>query len=127
IPDSDKLGQIHRLTDWIAQHIGAKASGMWIAERVWEPSLPRILREAGIEWTILDDVHFKNVGLDDNDLYGYYATEDQSSVLKVYATSKALRYTIPWRPTRETIETLRSLATLDGRRIIVMGDDGEKC
>lgn len=126
IPDSDKLGQIRRLTDWIAEHTGTKASGMWIAERVWEPSLPRILCEAGIEWTILDDVHFKNVGLDDSDLYGYYATEDQSLVLKVYATSKALRYTIPWRPARETIETLRSLATLDGRRIIVMGDDGEK-
>ncbi len=126
IPDSDKLGQIHRLTDWIAQHIGTQATGMWIAERVWEPSLPRILREADIEWTILDDVHFKNVGLDDSDLYGYYATEDQSTVLKVYATSKALRYTIPWRPAHETIETLRSLATRDGKRIVVMGDDGEK-
>jgi len=126
IPDSDKLGQIRRLTDWIEQQFGRKATGMWIAERVWEPSLPRILREADIEWTILDDIHFKNVGLDDSDLYGYYATEDQSTVLKVYATSKALRYTIPWRPARETIETLRSLATRDGRRIVVMGDDGEK-
>src|SRR5947209_6885638 len=99
---------------------------MWIAERVWEPSLPRYLSEAGIEWTILDDVHFKNVGLEDNDLLGYYATEDQSPVLKVYATSKSLRYTIPWRPATETIETLRSLATLEGNRIAVMGDDGEK-
>jgi alpha-amylase len=66
------------------------------------------------------------VGLEDSDLYGYYATEDQSSPLKVYATSKALRYTIPWRPATETIETLRSLATPDGKRIVVMGDDGEK-
>ena len=99
---------------------------MWIAERVWEPGLPRLLREAGIEWTILDDVHFKNVGLEDSDLYGYYATEDQSSVLKVYATSQSLRYTIPWRPVQETIENLRSLATPDGKRIAVMGDDGEK-
>ena len=64
--------------------------------------------------------------MEDEDLYGYYATEDQSSVLKVYATSKSLRYTIPWRPVQETIENLRSLATADGRRILVMGDDGEK-
>ncbi len=126
IPDEDKTGQIRRLTERVHKDFGVKPDGMWLAERVWEPGLPRFLRDASIEWTILDDVHFKNVGLEDNDLYGYYATEDQSSVLKVYATSKALRYTIPWRPVAETIETLRSLATFDGKRILVMGDDGEK-
>jgi alpha-amylase len=126
IPDPDKIAQIRRLNERLFIDFGVSVSGMWIAERVWEPGLPRLIREAGIEWTILDDVHFKNVGLEDKDLYGYYATEDQSGVLKVYATSKKLRYTIPWRPVRETIEALRSLATLDGKRIVVMGDDGEK-
>jgi len=126
IPDRDKIAQIRRLTERLSRDFGVNASGMWIAERVWEPDLPRLIREAGIEWTILDDVHFKNVGLEDEDLYGYYATEDQSSILKVYATSKKLRYTIPWRPAIETIEFLRSLATPDGKRIAVMGDDGEK-
>ncbi len=126
IPDADKLAQIRRLTSHIHDTFGVKPTGMWIAERVWEPNLPRFLREAGIEWTILDDVHFKNVGFEDHDLYGYYATEDQSSALKVYATSKALRYTIPWRPATETIETMRALANLAGNRILVMGDDGEK-
>jgi alpha-amylase/alpha-mannosidase (GH57 family) len=126
IPDRDKIAQIRRLNEQIYKDFGVSPSGMWIAERVWEPSLPRLIREAGIEWTILDDIHFKNAGLEDKDLYGYYATEDQSSILKVYATSKTMRYTIPWRPVRETIEALRSLATLDGKRIAVMGDDGEK-
>ncbi len=126
IPDRDKIAQIRRLNEQLFRDFGVNASGMWIAERVWEPGLPRLIREAGIEWTILDDVHFKNVGLEEKDLYGYYATEDQSSVLKVYATSKTMRYTIPWRPVSETIEALRSLATLDGKRIAVMGDDGEK-
>lgn len=126
IPDNDKVAQVQRLTSRIQRDFGTQASGMWLAERVWEPGLPRLLREAAIEWTILDDVHFKNVGLEDHDLYGYYATEDQSSILKVFATSKGLRYTIPWRPVSETIEQLRSLTTLDGKRIVAMGDDGEK-
>ncbi|MBV9709654.1 MAG: 4-alpha-glucanotransferase, partial [Ktedonobacteraceae bacterium] len=126
IPDTDKIAQIRRLTERIERNFGTRPTGMWIAERVWEPGLPRPIREAGIEWIVLDDIHFKNAGLEDQDLYGYYATEDQSSVLKVYATSKTLRYTIPWRPVRETIEALRPLATPDGKRIIVMGDDGEK-
>jgi alpha-amylase len=126
IPDIDKIAQIRRLSARVERAFGMQPTGAWIAERVWEPGLPRLLREAAIEWIVLDDIHFKNVGLEDSDLYGYYATEDQSSILKVYATSKALRYTIPWRPARETIETLRSLATADGSRILVMGDDGEK-
>ncbi len=126
IPDDDKVAQIRRLTERIQRDFGTTATGMWIAERVWEPGLPRFLRDAGIEWTILDDIHFKNVGLEDEDLYGYYATEDQSSILKVYATSKSLRYTIPWRPVHESIENMRSLATADGSRIVVMGDDSEK-
>jgi 4-alpha-glucanotransferase len=126
IPDTDKIAQIRRLSARIEHDFGSKPSGMWIAERVWEPSLPRLIRAADIEWTVLDDIHFKNVGLEDQDLYAYYATEDQSSVLKLYATSKTLRYTIPWRPVHETIEALRSLATPDGKRILVMGDDGEK-
>ncbi|HZR41499.1 MAG TPA: alpha-amylase/4-alpha-glucanotransferase domain-containing protein [Ktedonobacteraceae bacterium] len=126
IPDRDKVAQIRRLTEHVQRQFGVKPIGMWLAERVWEPGLPRLLKEAEIEWTILDDVHFKNVGLDDKDLYGYYATEDQSSVLKVYATSKSLRYTIPWRAVSETIAYLRSQATPDGTRIAVMGDDGEK-
>ena len=126
IPDSDRLAQIHRLSTWLAGRFDTNATGMWIAERVWEPDMPRLLHQAGITWTILDDVHFKNVGLDDSDLYGYYVTEDQGSTVKVFATSKAMRYTIPWRPAAETIATLHQLATSDGKRIVVMGDDGEK-
>ncbi len=126
IPDQDKIGQVRRLSAQVKEHFDTTVSGMWLAERVWEPSLPRLLCEAEIEWTILDDVHFKSAGLEDNDLYGYYATEDQSPVLKVFATSQALRYNLPWRPVHETIELLRSLATSDGARILVMGDDGEK-
>ena len=106
IPDRDKIAQIRRLNEQLYKDFGVSPGGMWIAERVWEPSLARLIREAGIEWTILDDIHFKNVGLEDKDLYGYYATEDQSSILKVYATSKTMRYTIPWRPVSETIDAL---------------------
>jgi alpha-amylase len=126
IPDLDKVRQIRRLSERLEQDFGVQPDGMWLAERVWEPSLPHLLHEAGISWTILDDVHFKSVGLDDKDLYGYYATEDQGDLLKVFATSKTLRYTIPFRPASETIDALRRLATADGERIIVMGDDGEK-
>ena len=41
---------------------------MWIPERVWEQSMASDLVAAGIEYTILDDSHFKNAGLDADEL-----------------------------------------------------------
>ena len=37
---------------------------MWLAERIWEPQLPRVLREAGVEFVLVDDSHFALAGLD---------------------------------------------------------------
>ena len=45
-------------------------------ERVWEQSLTSDLADAGIEYTVLDDFHFKNAGLDRRAAHGYYLTED---------------------------------------------------
>jgi len=124
IPDSDKLGQIAKLTATIHSQFGYSPTGLWLAERVWEPQLPRILRQAGVQWTMVDDNHFNMVGL--RDILGYYVTEDEGYTVKVFASSKRLRYSIPWIKVEEVIEHLRSQATEDGSRIVVMGDDGEK-
>ncbi|MCL4498918.1 MAG: DUF1926 domain-containing protein [Chloroflexi bacterium] len=126
IPEADQLGQIAMMTDVLARGLNARASGLWVAERVWEPHLPRVLAQSGVGWTVLDDTHFKMVGLDDADLLGYYLTEEEGFPLKVFATSKHLRYVIPWRGVDEVIGWLREQATEDGSTIAVMGDDGEK-
>ena len=41
IPDADKIAQIRRLTERVQHDFGTHPTGMWIAERVWEPGLPR--------------------------------------------------------------------------------------
>ena len=126
IPDADKHGQIRKLCDAVVADFGVTASGLWLAERVWEPHLPMCLSRAGVEYTIVDDTHFKYVGLEDRDLFGYYVTEEQGHTLKVYGSSKHLRYTIPWATVEEVIDYLRSEASDDGARVALMGDDGEK-
>ena len=126
IPEEDRLGQIRKMTETVARDFGYQATGLWLAERVWEPSLPGTLNRAGVEWTVVDDTHFKMVGLDDDDLLGYYLTEDQGLTLKVFGTSKYMRYAVPWRPVSEVIAYLREMASEAENRIVVMGDDGEK-
>jgi hypothetical protein len=126
LPDVDKAGQIARLTQAVREDFGYEPTGAWLAERVWEPHLAKPLAQAGIEYTMVDDTHFKYVGLNDEDLFGYYVTEEQGDALKVFATSKHLRYVIPWGRVEDVIDWLRSQADEQGHKVAVMGDDGEK-
>jgi len=126
IPDPDKLGQIRKMNEWVKDDFAQKPAGMWLAERVWEPGLARPIAEAGLQYTLVDDTHFKMVGMEDSDLFGYYLTEEQGYPLKIFPISKHLRYSIPWRPVPEVIQYLKDEAVEGAPRIAVLGDDGEK-
>jgi len=124
IPDEDKVGQIERLTQTIQKEMGMTPKGMWLAERVWEPHLPKYLVEAGVEYTVIDDYHFKKAGLREEDLYGYYLTEEEGKVLKVFPGNETLRYIIPFHPPEETLEYLSKLK--GSSQAAIFADDGEK-
>jgi alpha-amylase len=126
IPESDRIGQIRKLTDTIEKVFGVRPRGMWLAERVWEQTLVPSLSAAGVEFIAVDDTHFKHAGLRDEELRGYYVTEDQGITLKVFPIDKTLRYTVPFRPVDETLHYLQRTASSDGRRLVVNADDGEK-
>ena len=126
LPDVDKHGQIEMMNQVLRNEFGTDPTGMWLAERVWEPTLPLHIARKGLDWTILDDTHFKMVGLNDDDLWSYYMTEEQGYPLKLFSTSQQLRYMIPWKSVSEVIDYLRSQASEESERIAVIGDDGEK-
>ena len=126
IPDSDKLGQIAKLSETVRRLFGQEPTGLWLTERVWEPHLPAPLARAGVRWTLVDDSHFLRVGMADSDLDGYFITEEEGLPLKVYPGSQLLRYAIPWKTVEEVIEYLRDQASEEPGRILVLGDDGEK-
>ena len=124
LPDWDKIGQIQRLSEFLLRHFGVRPRGMWLAERVWEPHLPKSLREAGVEYVLVDDSHFGLAGLAPDGLDGYYMTEEQGEILAVFPINMRLRYLIPFA---EPMRTLGFLAARRGRvRGITLVDDGEK-
>ncbi len=126
IPDADKYGQIGKMSEYIWQEFGRRPRGMWLAERVWEPGLAKILAEAGIGWTLVDDTAFKMIGKEEQELLGYFNTEEQGRYLKIFPISKYLRYSIPWHDIEDVIGYLKINASEVGDRIAVLGDDGEK-
>jgi alpha-amylase len=125
IPDSDKLGQIEKLSGTVQRLFGQKPTGLWLTERVWEPYLAAPLARAGVRWTLVDDSHFRRVGMADADLTGCFITEEAGLAVKVYP-EPVPRYAIPWKPVEDVIEYLRGQASEEPGRILVLGDDGEK-
>jgi alpha-amylase len=126
IPERDRIGQLVRMAEVLETRFGGRPRGAWLAERVWEPDLPTSLAEAGYEWTILDDAHFRAAAIPEEALWGAYATEDQGRLVRLFGTEQGLRYRIPFRPVDDVIDYLRDHATEDGSRLGTMGDDGEK-
>ncbi len=126
LPERDRVGQLRTMATELTAVFGERPRGAWLAERVWEPDVPTSLHEAGYEWTVVDDAHFRSAAIDDDAMWGPYSTEDQGRRISVFGTEQGLRYRIPFGTVDSVIDHLRTNATDDGRRVGVMGDDGEK-
>lgn len=126
IPHRDRVGQIRTYSQYLEEKLGQRVRGAWLAERVWEQHLVSALVEAGIEYTVLDDFHFQRAGEASDDLFGYYLTEDEGRLLKVFPNSESMRYLTPWSEPHAAYEFLRDLAQRRPNAVVVCGDDGEK-
>ncbi len=124
----DALGQILLMQNKWKDLCGVKPKGMWVAERVWEPSLPLILSDAEVEYVVLDDEHFFSAGINKKaPLTGYYTTDRQGKRVAVFPSDKGLRYRIPYQTPERTIDYIREIAKDSTEPLcITYGDDGEK-
>ncbi|PIQ89109.1 MAG: hypothetical protein COV72_04760 [Candidatus Omnitrophica bacterium CG11_big_fil_rev_8_21_14_0_20_42_13] len=125
ILDSDKQNQIKLMNEFIKSKIGSRPGGLWLTERVWEQYLARTINSCGLNYTFLDDTHFRWAGLTNKEFFGYYTTEDNAMGINVFPISKALRYKIPFSKPEEAIKILEGFAQSDDI-LITLFDDGEK-
>lgn len=126
IPNSDKLGQIEKLTTHLRTRFGKRPRGSWLTERVWEPSLASTLSTSGIEYTFLADRHFQYAGLEEEEHYYTYITEDQGKTICIFPVSDTLGDYIPGSPPEEVLAFMTSHADSAENRIISLVVDGEK-
>ncbi len=126
LPEEDAIGQIVLMNQFIEEEFGQAPRGLWLAERIWNPDLPRIIAKAGIQYTIVDDTHFYYSGLEENQMQGYYITERLGHPLFLFPISKQLRYGIPFKMPEETLSVLRQAKDEKGFTGVTYADDGEK-
>lgn len=126
ISDSDKLAQIRLMNEFIKKEFNYGPKGMWLTERIWEPYLAKIINEAGLGYTFLDDTHFRRAGAEGGELTGYYFTEESSRSIAVFPISKALRYKIPFSNPEEALAILKKFRKKEEDVLVTLFDDGEK-
>jgi alpha-amylase len=126
IPHRDRVGQIRAFSNSLEELFPTRIRGMWLAERVWEQHLASALVEAGIEYTVLDDFHFQRALGSAEAVTGYYLTEDEARLLKVFPASEPLRYRIPFQEPHATYEFLKRVVARQPGATVVFADDGEK-
>jgi hypothetical protein len=126
LPEKDRSLQIEELSLFIKKNLGYTPKGIWLAERIWEPQMPRFIAKANIEYLPVDDYHFTLTGLEEKDLLGYYITEDEGRSISVFPGSEKLRYLIPFKTVDEVISYLREISVSAESPLLTMADDGEK-
>jgi alpha-amylase len=126
IAEPDRHGQILAMAERLERDLGRRPTGLWLTERVWEPGLAASLFSGGVEYTAVDDAHFVAAGLERDQLWGRFTTEDQGQDLGMFPIHRELRYSIPFSEPEVTIGILRRVAEGGADRMVVLGDDGEK-
>lgn len=125
LPEDDRYGQLETMNDILEQRFGLRPTGVWLAERYWEPSLTSLLTDCGMDYTLLDDALFLGAGLTEKDLRHPWLTEDQAQPLKLIPIPARFRYAIPFRPVGDVLDELDDLARTGGG-LVCLADDGEK-
>lgn len=133
IPEYFRARQIQEHARFLESHFTYLPKGIWLAERVWEPSLVSTLCEEGMSYTLLDDNLFKMSGIKDDALHGAFLTEENGKTITLFPISKHLRYLIPFSAPEKTVDYLMSLSGKNNGKngkslssLCVYADDAEK-
>ncbi len=125
ISSDDRVAQIQKLNRFIEENFGQSPKGLWLTERVWDSVIIKDVVKCGVEYVVVDDYHFISCGFDKEKLNGYFITEDEGVVLKIFPINKELRYSIPFSKPEVVCNYLESIADTDLSAGVIF-DDGEK-
>ena len=128
IPTNDKLGQLEKMTTWLRVRFETRPRGCWIVEKVWEQSLASVLRASGMDYTFVDDCQFAIAGVDGEDLYRPFITEDQGKIISLLPVSERMCQLAAQGDPAEAVEFLRAVPGRGGPEkagpVAVLMEDG---
>jgi hypothetical protein len=126
IPEDDRLKQIEKTIEWWGNNYDIVPKGVWIAERVWVPDLPRTLEKLNVEFVFIDDYLLRMAGKSEEETFYSYITEYQGKTTTIFPINESIRYLVPWKSPSESIHYLHKARDPRHEKIVVMISDAEK-
>ena len=126
IPAQDALAQVSLQSKFLQDRFHRTPRGMWLAERGWDPSLPSLLRKAGMEYTLLDEHAFALAGYSPGDLTDSFITDHLGNTLTIFPIARELRDAFRRTDPEGVMALLRDRHDRDPQSLAVIADDGEK-
>ncbi len=123
IPERDQLAQVERMSNLLRARFGVSPKGLWLTERVWEPTLPAVLNRVGVSHTVIDDTSLRAVGVLPGQEAGPWVTEFEGEAVRLVGASRGLRYLIPYGSPEAV---MREVDRAGPGGLVVYADDGEK-
>ncbi len=126
IPEEDRIKQIEKTVNWWRENYNITPKGLWLAERVWVPDLPKTLAKLKIEFVFIDDYLLRMAGLSEDETFFTYTTEYQGYPITIFPINESIRYLTPWKSPSESIKYLQKARDSSHEAIVVMISDAEK-
>ncbi len=126
IPETDRIGQITKQNQYLRHSFGVEARGLWLAEKIWEPDLPKSIEQAGLRYTAIDEENFTLNGVSELPVRGYYNTENEGHTLGVFPISRGAGRLLLHSDPEDLLDFLRSRLSDNNQDVVVIADDGEK-
>ncbi|HPO94940.1 MAG TPA: 4-alpha-glucanotransferase, partial [Elusimicrobiales bacterium] len=96
IPERDRISQIKKLNDYINKKFNFSPKGIWLTERVFNPTIPKTLYDCGMEYVVIDDTHLLTSGVEESEVNDCFVTEYEGKKIKIFTINHNLRYLIPY-------------------------------
>ena len=126
IPRLDRVGQIEKLTTELRIRFGTRPRGVWLADCVWEPSLPHSLAGSGMEYAFLDRAQFAAAGVTGDELCSAHLTEDEGRVLAVIPIRFRLSELMATATPEDAVDAVNCGCSATGNRVVVAVDEPER-
>ncbi len=126
IPALDRVGQIEKLTTELRVRFGTRPRGAWLADCVWEPSLPHSLVGSGMEYAFLDSLQFEAAGVTGDQIHRAHLTEDEGRVLSMIPIHHRLSELMETASPEQAVASLCCAGDVEGNRVVVALDEPER-
>lgn len=129
IPEKDAMGQVRFATNWLKRNLNIIPTGAWLPLRAWDPTLPGVLSQAGVRYTLIDDAQFFGAGLQPVHVHGHFVNHRAGNSVSLFPIDRRLTEAAVQAPiegARQVFERTNEARQDEGDQVAVLAFDGDE-